>query len=164
MQYKYNKKIVCIEELLNIINTLDRQKIVFTNGCFDILHRGHIKYLRESRSMGDILVVGLNSDESVRRLKGDNRPYNNENDRAYILEALDFVDYIVIFNEDTPLNLINMIKPNIYTKGGDYDLNDIIGPNLGSSIIEAYGGQVKLIGFQEGYSTTKLLNSKFQKK
>ncbi len=124
-------------------------KIVFTNGCFDILHRGHIDYLRKSRALGDKLIIGLNSDESVRRLKGLCRPINSEKDLKYILESLDCVDEIIIFDEDTPYDLIKKINPNIITKGGDYKhVEDVVGHDIAT---------VVLIPFVEGYSTTKIL-------
>lgn len=107
--------------------------------------------------MGDVLIVGLNSDRSVRRLKGVNRPLNSEIDRAYVLEALDFIDYIVIFNNDNPLKIIQEIKPDYYTKSGDYNMSNIIGPNLGGDIIEGYGGQVVIIDYLKGYSTTSII-------
>lgn len=147
-------------ELASIVAALknDGKKVVFTNGCFDILHRGHIQYLRASRKLGDILIIGLNSDNSIKRLKGESRPINLEEDRAYILEALDFVDFIVIYDDDTPLNLIYQLKPDYYTKSKDYSLSNIIGPGLGSNIIEQYGGQVVLMDYIKGYSTTSIIN------
>lgn len=159
-EYTYRKKVYTLKELAGKTAELRAagKTIVFTNGCFDILHRGHIQYLRESRKLGDVLIVGLNSDESVRRLKGEGRPMNPEADRAYLLEALDFVDYIVIFNENTPLELINRLKPDYYTKGGDYDIRNVIGPGLGSDIVEKYGGHVILTDFLEGYSTTSMID------
>jgi D-beta-D-heptose 7-phosphate kinase/D-beta-D-heptose 1-phosphate adenosyltransferase len=124
-------------------------KVIFTNGCFDILHRGHIDYLKKSKALGDKLIVGLNSDESVRRLKGLCRPINSENDRKYILESLDCVDEVIIFNEDTPYDLIKTINPSIITKGGDYkNIEDVVGYDIAT---------VVLIPFVEGYSTTKIL-------
>jgi D-beta-D-heptose 7-phosphate kinase/D-beta-D-heptose 1-phosphate adenosyltransferase len=124
-------------------------KVVFTNGCFDILHRGHIDYLKKSRALGDKLIVGINSDESVRRLKGLCRPINLENDRKYILESLDCVDEVIIFDEDTPYDLIKKINPSIITKGGDYkNIEDVVGHDIAT---------VLLIPFVEGYSTTKIL-------
>lgn len=159
LQYCDKKKIYTLSELKDIVATLKstNRKIVFTNGCFDILHRGHIYYLRESRKLGDVLIVGLNSDKSVRRLKGVNRPLNSEIDRAYVLESLDFIDYIVIFNNDTPLKIIQEIKPDYYTKSGDYNMSNIIGPNLGGDIIESYGGQAVIIDYLKGYSTTSII-------
>lgn len=129
------------------------KKIVFTNGCFDILHAGHIDYLREASQLGDVLVVGLNSDASIRRLKGDSRPINSENDRKKVLEAISFVDEVIIFNEDTPLNLINAIRPDVLVKGGDWPVDEIVG----STEVIAYGGSVRSLGFTEGISTSTII-------
>ena len=131
----------------------DRKKIVFTNGCFDIIHRGHIEYLRKARLLGDILIVGLNSDASVRRIKGEPRPYHDEQDRAAILDAMEMVDLVVIFDEDTPLKLICELKPDFLVKGGDYDSRSIVG----ASEVESWGGSVKTIPFLKGYGTSKLV-------
>ncbi len=125
------------------------KKIVFTNGCFDILHFGHISYLREAKSYGDILVVGLNSNESMRRLKGDSRPINDENDRAQILKELECVDFVIIFNEDTPLNLIRQIQPDILVKGADYKGKEVVGSEIVSD--------VRLVDFVEGKSTSEIV-------
>ncbi len=125
------------------------KKIVFTNGCFDLLHTGHVKYLETAKSFGDILIVGLNSDQSVRKLKGKNRPINVQTDRAYILAALEVVDYVVIFNEDTPYDLINAINPTILVKGGDYKGKNIVGQEL----VE----ETKLVEFVDGKSTTQTI-------
>jgi len=130
------------------------KKIVFTNGCFDILHRGHVTYLAEARKLGDLLVVGLNSDESVKRLKGPERPINNETDRQYVLSQLKSVDFVEIFTEDTPLNLILKINPKVLVKGGDWKIDQIVG---GKEVIEA-GGDVFSLNFVNGYSTTALIN------
>ena len=139
------------DEISSIVfeSKLNRKKIVFTNGCFDILHSGHIKYLEKSKSFGDILILGLNSDESVRKIKGKNRPINSENDRAYILASLEAIDYVVIFNQETPLDLINLIKPDILVKGGDYKHKKIVG---NESVKE-----VKIVEFYEGYSTSNTI-------
>ncbi|MBP5400980.1 MAG: D-glycero-beta-D-manno-heptose 1-phosphate adenylyltransferase [Bacteroidales bacterium] len=131
------------------------RKVVFTNGCFDVLHRGHVTYLAKARDLGDCLVVGLNSDASVKRLKGENRPLNNENDRALLLAALSFVDYIIIFEEDTPKNLIEQVKPNILVKGGDYQIDNIVGADF----VMKNGGQVLTIPFVDGYSSTKIIQA-----
>ena len=130
------------------------KRIVFTNGCFDILHVGHIRYMQEAAKLGDVLVVGLNSDESVRRLKGTERPINNQNDRAEMLAALEFVDYVVIFEEDTPYGLIKKIQPDVLVKGGDYNPNNVVGKDL----VEARGGELRLLNFVEGKSTTNIIN------
>ncbi len=130
------------------------KKIVFTNGCFDILHRGHVTYLSEARKLGDLLVLGVNSDASVKRLKGPERPINNENDRSYVLSQLKAVDFTEIFTEDTPLDLILKIRPSILVKGGDWKIEQIVG---GKEVI-ADGGQVFSLNFVDGYSTTSLIH------
>ena len=122
--------------------------VVFTNGCFDILHRGHIEYLKKSKELGTYLIVGINSDESVRRLKGKTRPINNQWDRKFMLEELRCVDEVIIFEEDTPYELIKKIAPDIITKGGDYNVEEVVGHDLAKTII---------IPLTEGYSTSKLL-------
>lgn len=127
-------------------------KVVFTNGCFDILHKGHIYYLREARGLGDRLILGLNSDASVSRLKGPNRPLQNEDSRYDVMDALEMVDCVVIFNEDTPIELIDSLQPDILVKGGDYSLETIVG----AEEVLSYGGDVKTLSFIEGYSTTSI--------
>ncbi|MBK5276879.1 MAG: bifunctional D-glycero-beta-D-manno-heptose-7-phosphate kinase/D-glycero-beta-D-manno-heptose 1-phosphate adenylyltransferase HldE [Desulfuromonadales bacterium] len=129
------------------------KRIVFTNGCFDLLHAGHVKYLQKARSLGDLLVLGLNSDASVRRLKGDKRPLIGEEERAHILAALDCIDYVVLFDEDTPLELIKALKPHILAKGGDYTADGVVGKD----VVEAYGGRVELVSFVDGKSTTNII-------
>lgn len=129
------------------------KKIVFTNGCFDLLHVGHVRYLQEAKKLGDVLVVGVNSDASVRVLKGPTRPVQIEADRAEILAALGAVDYTVIFNEDTPLKLIETVKPDILVKGGDWKIDQIVG----SDFVIAHGGKVMSLQFVDGKSTTKLI-------
>jgi rfaE bifunctional protein nucleotidyltransferase chain/domain len=124
--------------------------IVFSNGCFDVLHLGHVEYLSKARDLGDILIVGLNSDESVRRIKGAHRPVNNEEARAITLAAFSFVDAVILFGEDTPHELIKLIQPDILVKGKDYDGKEIVG----SDVIKARGGQVVTIELTKGYSTT----------
>ena len=133
----------------------DNNKIVFTNGCFDILDRGHFDYLRQSKSLGNFLIVGLNSDDSVRSLKGNDRPINNQNIRAENLSKLDYIDAVIIFNEETPEKLINLLLPDILTKGGDYKINQIIG----SEIVTNNGGKVKILPHIKGYSTTAIINN-----
>jgi D-glycero-beta-D-manno-heptose 1-phosphate adenylyltransferase len=130
------------------------KKIVFTNGCFDILHRGHVEYLTKASQEGDILIVGLNSNESVSRIKGKNRPVQDIQSRAILLAAFQFVHAVVVFNEDTPYNLIKLIQPDILIKGGDYTIDTIVG----ADIIKNKGGEVKTISFVEGYSTTIILD------
>ena len=127
---------------------------MFTNGCFDLLHAGHIQYLRQSRALGDVLIVGINSDDSVRRLKGPSRPLIGEEDRAHVLSALSFVDYVVVFEEDTPLELIRAIRPEILTKGADYTVETVVGHEL----VQSWGGQVKLIALVENRSTTGIID------
>ncbi len=129
------------------------KKIVFTNGCFDLIHVGHVRYLRAAKELGDVLIVGLNSDDSVRRLKGPHRPISCQEDRAEILAALEFVDYITVFDEDTPYNLIAIIVPDVLVKGGDWDQEKIVGRD----IVESRGGKVTTIPFTEGKSTTNLI-------
>lgn len=126
------------------------KKIVFTNGCFDILHAGHVTYLNEAKSLGDLLVVGLNSDASVKRLKGESRPINNEEERKFLLENLKAVDCVEIFEDDTPLNLIKEIKPSLLVKGGDWEISQIVG----SDFVISNGGEVKSLKFVDGLSTT----------
>ncbi len=128
---------------------VNHQRVVFTNGCFDILHVGHVKYLQIAKSFGDVLIVGLNSDDSVRRLKGPSRPVNKAEDRAYILAALEAVDYVVPFSEDTPHDLIKMIAPDVLVKGGDYEGKRVVGTE--------FSGELKLVDFVEGKSTTKTI-------
>ena len=132
------------------------KKVVFTNGCFDLLHVGHIRYLQEARSKGDLLVVGLNADASVKRLKGPTRPLQTETDRAEILAALGCVDLTVLFEEDTPENLIKLIKPDVLVKGGDWKPDQIVG----GPFVQSYGGQVLSLQFVQGRSTTNIV-SKF---
>ena len=130
------------------------KKIVFTNGVFDILHQGHIKVLTEAAVLGDVLIVGLNSDGSVKRLKGKERPVNQEECRALILASLVMVDVVVIFEEDTPLELIKLIVPDVLVKGGDYTKNTIVG----AEIVESGNGQVVVVPLEEGFSTTSTIN------
>ena len=151
--YGIAHKILSAEELNSFRKDNAQKKIVFTNGCFDILHVGHKRYLQQAATLGDILVVGVNSDASVRRLKGPTRPVNNEQDRAEMLSALGFIDYVVIFDEDTPYELIKKIQPDVLVKGGDYKPEEVVGKD----IVEARGGQLELISFVEGKSTTNII-------
>ena len=121
---------------------------VFTNGCFDIIHKGHVELLKYCRSLGSVVIVGLNSDESVKRLKGTTRPINPQDDRRQVLKALRYVDYVVIFDEDTPYNLIKEINPDIIVKGGDYAVDDVVGNDL---------AEVRIFNYLNGYSTTNVL-------
>ena len=132
---------------------MHRQKIVFTNGCFDVLHYGHVRYLAQARQLGDLLVVGLNSDASVRRLKGEGRPINPEQARAFVLAALEMVDYVCLFEEDTPYNLISAVQPDVLVKGGDYAIDNIVG----GDIVKKRNGEVVVLPFVEGYSSTRII-------
>jgi rfaE bifunctional protein nucleotidyltransferase chain/domain len=150
------RKLITVEEAEKQFTTAFREKnrIVFTNGCFDLLHRGHVYYLSKAREMGDLLVVGLNSDHSVSRLKGEGRPVNGQKARAEVLGALGMVDHIIFFEADTPLNLIRLVKPHILVKGGDYKVEEIVGFRE----VASWGGRVVTIPLLEGYSTTSILD------
>jgi D-beta-D-heptose 7-phosphate kinase/D-beta-D-heptose 1-phosphate adenosyltransferase len=146
-----NSHIKTLEEIALLSSELKKRgkKVVFTNGCFDILHVGHVKYLEEAKSYGDVLILGLNSDESVRRLKGESRPVNSEDDRAYILASLEAVDYVVKFYDDTPYELIKAVQPHILVKGGDYEGKDVVGQDIAD--------ELRLVEFVDGKSTTKII-------
>ena len=144
----YNK-----HTILSYLETIINQKIIFTNGCFDLLHPGHLYYLNQAKALGDILIVGLNSDDSVNRLKGSNRPINDQDFRAKMLVGLKPVDAVVIFNEDTPNHMISIVKPAIHVKGGDYNIKTL--PEYDTVI--ANGGDVKCLSFVEGYSSTMII-------
>jgi rfaE bifunctional protein nucleotidyltransferase chain/domain len=131
------------------------KKIVFTNGCFDILHRGHLDYLSKAASLGNILVIGVNTDASVKRLKGESRPVNNEQDRLFQLASLMFVDAVCLFDEDTPKDLIEAVKPDVLVKGGDYTIDKIVG----AEFVLNSGGKVEVIPFVDGYSTTSIIQT-----
>lgn len=148
-------KILGSKKLSGILRHLRSRgrQIVFTNGCFDILHVGHIDYLARAKKLGDVLVVGLNSDSSVKKIKGDKRPINNERDRIRVLSSLSFIDYITIFSESTPERLIKELKPDILAKGGDWKIKNIVGGDF----VKSRGGKVKRIPFVKGYSTTALI-------
>lgn len=150
-----DSKIKCLDVLAPLIAAEKGagKRIVFTNGCFDLLHAGHVKYLQKARTLGDLLILGLNSDASVRRLKGPKRPLICQDERAHILAALDCIDYVVIFDEDTPLELITALRPSILAKGGDYELENVVG----REIVESDGGRVELVSFVDGKSTTNLI-------
>ncbi len=141
-----------IEPLLTYWN-LKNEKIVFTNGCFDILHRGHVEYLAQAADHGDVLVIGLNTDSSVKRLKGDTRPVQDEYARAMLMASLHFVNAIILFDEDTPYELIKKVQPDVLVKGSDYKVEDIVGYD----IVKAKGGEVVTIDFIEGYSTSSII-------
>ena len=150
-------KIYSISQLSTLNSQLSHWqglKVVFTNGCFDILHRGHVEYLSKASDMGDVLVVGLNTDASVKRLKGESRPINDEQARALVLASLGFVDAVVLFDEDTPYELIKAIRPDVLVKGADYKPEEIVGYD----IVTSYGGKVEVVDLVEGYSTTQLLS------
>jgi len=148
-------KLKSIEEITRLLHTKKHQKIVFTNGCFDILHVGHVKYLEIAKSFGDVLIVGLNSDDSIKRLKGQSRPINPLEDRAYILASLESVSYVVPFEEDTPLELISVLKPDILVKGTDYEGKEVVGSDIAK--------EVRLVQFVEGKSTTRIIERIQQK-
>lgn len=135
------------------------KKVVFTNGCFDILHVGHLRYLEQAREQGDILIIGVNSDDSVKRLKGPTRPINSELDRAEMLAGLKAVDYTVIFTEDTPVEIIDELKPSIHVKGGDYKKEDL--PE--TEVVERNGGEVRILMLVDGKSTTSVVNKILEK-
>ena len=143
------------QALAPLIATLRRsgKRIVFTNGCFDILHPGHIHTLTQAKALGDVLIVGINSDASVKRLKGERRPILNQDERVVMLAALAVVDYVTIFEEDTPLALIELLQPHVLVKGGDWDPEAVVG----REVVEANGGRVVLIPYQEGLSTTGII-------
>lgn len=147
-------KIKPITEMEEIVKELKKQgkKIVTCNGCFDILHTGHIKFLNEAKQQGDVLIVGLNSDSSVKQNKGPKRPINNEKDRATVLAALEMVDYVVIFNEKTPIELLEAIKPHVHINGEEYGENCIEAPT-----VKKHGGRIHIAKLKEGYSTTNLI-------
>lgn len=151
-----NDKIKSRDELTALRKRLMEQKktVVFTNGCFDILHRGHVEYLERASEFGDVLIVGVNSDASTRRLKGKGRPLTPQQDRAYILASLASVDYVTIFDEDTPLDLIKSLRPDVLLKGGDYQLNQIVGRD----VVEGYGGKVLTVPLIPNRSTTSVMS------
>ncbi|MBA2840771.1 rfaE bifunctional protein nucleotidyltransferase chain/domain [Methanococcus maripaludis] len=145
------------ELLINLIEELRKNnlKIVFTNGCFDILHKGHVKYLSEAKKFGDVLIVGINSDSSIKKIKGNKRPIIPLESRIEVLDAINSVDFVIPFEEETPLELISLIKPDIHVKGGDYTIENL--PE--SKLILEYGGEIKIITLVNGFSTTNVVNS-----
>src|SRR3972149_1897205 len=147
--------IVSLPELVPIVAGLKQagRRIVFTNGCFDILHVGHVRYLKSAKALGGALIVGLNSDKSVKRIKGDKRPIVPERERAELLSSIRFVDYVVMFDEPDPYNTIAAIKPDILVKGGDWSLEDIVGRD----IVESYGGEGHTLPFIEGASSSRMI-------
>lgn len=146
-------KIFNLETVQSYLNEVADKTIVLTNGCFDLLHPGHLQYLSEARALGDILIIGLNSDQSVQSIKGLSRPINNQQFRASMLLGLKSVDAVVIFEEDTPINLISTIKPSIHVKGGDYIAEEL--PEYQTVI--ANDGQIKILSFLDGYSTSEII-------
>ena len=148
-------KIKTQDELKPILYKLKKEgkKVVFTNGCFDILHVGHVRYLKEAKGYGDILIVAVNSDLSVKSIKGDKRPIVSQSERAEVVAALEMVDYVIMFDEDTPYNIIKKLQPDVLIKGGDWTIDKIIGRD----IVEARGGKVIAIPFIEGASTTGIV-------
>jgi len=150
-------KLLKINDLENIVSKIknENKKIALTNGCFDILHIGHARYLKKASEFADYLFIGLNSDSSVKKLKGETRPINNENDRAELLGYFDFIDYLVIFDEETADNLLLKIKPDFYVKGGDYTKDNL--PE--SKTLDIVGAELILVNFVNGYSTTKIINT-----
>lgn len=148
--------VVELPELVSIVEKLKQEgkRIVFTNGCFDIIHLGHVTYLKKAREYGDILIVGLNSDESVKDIKGDKRPVVPQEERAEVLSSIRYVDFVVIFPEPDPYNTIEAIKPDVLVKGGDWDIENIIGRD----IVESRGGTVCNIPYIEGSSSTNIIN------
>ena len=152
---KINDKIFDLEFLMKNIGQWknENKKIVFTNGCFDLIHLGHIELLASSSDLGDVLIIGVNSDSSIQKLKGENRPIIEEDSRVKQLAALEFVDAVVLFHEDTPQKLIEKIKPDVITKGGDYKAENVVG----NEIVTQQNGQVVIIPLTQGYSTTSIL-------
>jgi D-beta-D-heptose 7-phosphate kinase / D-beta-D-heptose 1-phosphate adenosyltransferase len=150
--FRTSHTVLELEELKKLVSLAKStgKSVVFTNGCFDLIHGGHIEFLQKAKALGDILVVGLNSDQSVRGIKGDGRPIKTQQERANILSALRYVDYITIFNESTPANLISEIRPDILVKGNDYAMDEVVG----REIVEGYGARVELIPIVKGLSTT----------
>ncbi|TGL59441.1 D-glycero-beta-D-manno-heptose 1-phosphate adenylyltransferase [Leptospira sarikeiensis] len=154
------EKIIPFHEAAKISEQIRKQKkIVFTNGVFDLIHKGHLTYLSQARDLGDCLWIGINSDSSVKRLKGPERPVNPEEDRALLLSCLSFVDYISVFTEDTPLELISRVAPHIHVKGGDYDLEAL--PE--TPLVRKLGGEVRILPFVPGFSSTDLIRRIRQK-
>lgn len=156
-----SEKIKSLYDLLPLLDILRAigKKIVFTNGCFDIIHTGHVRYLRKAKAMGDILVVAINSDGSVRSIKGDKRPINPGPERAETLAALEFVDFVIVFDEPDPYNVISAVMPDVLVKGGDWPLDKIIGRD----IVEARGGKVVNVPYIEGASTTGVIQRILEK-
>lgn len=153
--FDLKSKVLTIDQVLKqlLVWRLKDDVIVFTNGCFDILHEGHINYLHEASMLGNRLIIGVNSDDSVRRLKGNERPVNGQSSRALMLAALHFTDAVILFEEDTPIHLIHQIKPDILVKGADYEENEIVG----GEFVKSYGGKIARIPLSEGFSSTGII-------
>ena len=156
MRLENYKLIADIDSLKSILENEQKlgKRVVFTNGCFDLLHVGHVRYLAQAKKLGDFLIIGLNSDSSVKELKGEDRPINSFEDRATLLSAIESVDSVIMFEEQTPENLIKDIVPDILVKGGDYNIEDIVGYQT----VMQNGGQVKTLSFYDGYSSTNYIN------
>lgn len=152
---KINNKLLDGEKLAKWLDDCRKnsKKIVFSNGCFDILHRGHVEYLAKAAAFGDVMIIGLNTDASVKRLKGPSRPVNDENARAFVLAGLEFVSAVVLFDEDTPYNLIKTVQPDVLVKGSDYKPENIVGYD----VVTAKGGKVVTVDLVEGFSTTGII-------
>ena len=151
---RYKSRLVPRRKVADLCSRIRKrgENIVFTNGVFDIIHMGHISYLSKAKAMGDVLIIGLNTDKSARKIKGKNRPINKQSDRAGVLSALEFVDYIVYFSEETPEKLIRQIKPDVLVKGADYKVSQIVGADF----VKSYGGKVKRIKLLPNRSTSRL--------
>ena len=151
-----NNKIFSLKDLEDKVTSWKQsgKEVVFTNGCFDIIHRGHIKMLAQAADLGDRFIIGLNSDSSIQNLKGKNRPIIDQQSRAILLASLSFVDAVILFSDETPINLINTLKPDILAKGGDYEISTIVG----NEVIQENGGQVILIPFLDGFSSTTIID------
>ncbi|MFH1848425.1 MAG: D-glycero-beta-D-manno-heptose 1-phosphate adenylyltransferase [Candidatus Omnitrophota bacterium] len=155
MPLRNKNKIQSQASLRAIIRSLKKQgkRVVFTNGCFDIAHRGHVEYLKKARAKGDILIVAVNGDRSVKKIKGPGRPLNSIADRMAVLSAFEFVDYVTSFNEPTPLEIIKKLRPDVLIKGADWKAKDIVG----RGVVESLGGEVATVSYRKGYSTTELI-------
>ena len=153
---KINSKIFSLDDLKNQVNAWKQagEEVIFTNGCFDIIHRGHIEVLAQTADLGDRLIIGLNSDSSIQKLKGEDRPIIEEQARAILLASLSFVDAVILFPEETPINLISTLLPDVLAKGGDYEIDTIVG----HEIIQQNGGEVILIPFLDGFSSTTIID------
>ena len=153
---KINSKIFSLDDLKNQVNAWKQagEEVVFTNGCFDIIHRGHVEVLAQTADLGDRLIIGLNSDSSIQKLKGEDRPIIDQQARAILLAALSFVDAVILFPEDTPINLISTLLPDVLAKGGDYEIETIVG----HEIVQNNGGEVILVPFIDGFSSTTIID------